>query len=90
MKVCGTLQIKQIFASYINPKGNADTERMFRTLKEELLWLREWKNPNELIRAFNEWIKMYNAEYLHSALEYKSPLQVEAEYFAAKTLLMVA
>jgi hypothetical protein len=29
--------VHQAFTSYNNPKGNADTERMMRTLKEELI-----------------------------------------------------
>lgn len=36
MKDMANLEIEQIFASYDNPKGNADTERMIRTIKEEL------------------------------------------------------
>jgi transposase InsO family protein len=38
MKDCSILGIKQIFASYDNPKGNADTERVIRTIKEDLIW----------------------------------------------------
>ena len=41
MKACREIDIHQVFTSYSNPKGNADTERLFRTMKEELLWLRE-------------------------------------------------
>ena len=41
MTACGRMEIEQAFTSYNNPKGNADTERMIRTLKEELLWLQE-------------------------------------------------
>lgn len=37
MKSCSHMGIKQIFTSYNNPKGNADTERMIRTMKEESL-----------------------------------------------------
>jgi len=37
MKACRTLGIEQAFTSYNNPKGNADTERFMRTLKEELV-----------------------------------------------------
>jgi transposase InsO family protein len=43
MQVCERLGIQQAFTSYNNPKGNADTERMMRTLKEEFIWLREWR-----------------------------------------------
>jgi len=32
-----TLGIEQIFTSYDNPKGNADTERVMRTIKEEVI-----------------------------------------------------
>ena len=35
--------------SYNNPKGNAETERLLRTLKEELIWLREWRSPDGLV-----------------------------------------
>ncbi len=38
MKACSDLGIKQIFTSWSNPKGNADTERVIRTLKEDLIW----------------------------------------------------
>ena len=37
MKACSDLGIKQIFTSWSNPKGNADTERVIRTLKEDLV-----------------------------------------------------
>ena len=81
MKSCSDLGIKQAFTSYNNPKGNADTERFFRTMKEELLWLREWENPMELIDEVGEWISEYNESYLHSSLGYKTPNKVETEYF---------
>ena len=80
MQTCRCLDIQQAFTSYNNPKGNADTERVFRTMKEELLWLREWRSPFELTDALGKWVDYYNREYLHSALGYKSPNQFEEEY----------
>ena len=80
MKTCNLLDIHQAFTSYNNPKGNADTERMMRTLKEELLWLREWRSPFELETELASWIEQYNGCYLHSKLRYKSPRQFELEY----------
>ena len=50
MAACGTLGVHQMFTSYNNPKGNADTERFMRTLKEECLWLQEWSCPFQLIQ----------------------------------------
>lgn len=41
MNDMAVLGIEQIFTSYDNPKGNADTERVMRTIKEELIWLNE-------------------------------------------------
>lgn len=38
---CRALNVRQIFTSYNNPKGNADTERVIKTLKEDLIWPRE-------------------------------------------------
>ena len=80
MQACSTLGIHQTFTSYNNPKGNADTERLMRTLKEECLWLQEWRSPFTLISALERWIDDYNEHYLHSALGYKPPRQFEREY----------
>jgi len=81
MKACSNLDIQQVFTSYNNPKGNADTERMIRTIKEELFWLREWENERELSLELDKWVQYYNQNYLHSAHGYKTPVQAEAEYY---------
>jgi putative transposase len=80
MQACNTLGIHQAFTSYNNPKGNADTERVMRTLKEECLWLHEWTSPVTLAGALATWIGEYNIHYLHSALGYKPPRQFERDY----------
>jgi transposase InsO family protein len=90
MKACREMGINQAFTSYGNPKGNADTERVFRTMKEELLWLREWRSPFELTEALGKWIEDYNQSYLHSSLKYKSPVKFEEEYYNAQPTLLVA
>lgn len=81
MRSCSDMGIKQAFTSYGNPKGNADTERVFRTMKEELLWLREWRSPFELTERLRAWIGYYNGSYLHSSLGYKPPAVFEEEYY---------
>jgi putative transposase len=81
MRACATLGINQAFTSYNNPKGNADTERFMRTRQEECLWLREWTGPFEVITALEAWIIMYNEQYLHQALGYKTPKQFEQDYY---------
>jgi len=82
MKACSNLEVEQIFTSYNNPKDNADTERMIRTMKEELFWLSEWHNERELNLALDKWVKYYNRNCLHSAHGYRTPVQVEEEYYS--------
>lgn len=77
-----TLEIEQIFTSYNNPKGNADTERMMRTVKEEVLWLNEFFSFDEAKKKIDAWLSIdYNKLYVHSALGYKSPEEFEALYY---------
>jgi len=89
MKACRSMEINQAFTSYNNPKGNADTERVFRTMKEELLWLREWTSLFELVDALSNWVAYYNTNYLHSALGYKTPIKFEEEYHNSQATLLV-
>ena len=85
IKACSNLKVEQVFTSYNNPKGNADTERMIRTIKEKLFWLREWKNERELSLELNKWVDYYNRSYLHSAHGYRTPIQVEEDCFRNHT-----
>jgi putative transposase len=80
MKDCSNVGVGQVFTSYNNPKGNTDTERMIRTMKEELFWLREWENERELSLELDKWVDFYNRSYLHSALGYSTPIQAEEQY----------
>jgi len=78
MKECSLLGITQIFASYNNPKGNADTERVMRTIKEDLVWPREWMSCGEFETALHIWVPNYNTDYPHSSIGYLTPQQFEA------------
>lgn len=74
--------IKQIFASYDNPKGNADTERMMRTIKEEVIWINEFGSVQEAEERLSTWIEVdYNKLYVHSELGYISPEEYEGLYY---------
>jgi putative transposase len=90
VRACAALGIRQAFTSYNNPKGNADTERFLRTLKEELVWLREWTSPVAFFAALDRWLADYNANYRHSALGYRAPNAVEAENLGHATPLAAA
>jgi transposase InsO family protein len=60
LEVTATWDIEQIFISYNNPKGNAETERSMRTLKEELLWIEEFAGLNKAQDKLSGWIDFYN------------------------------
>jgi len=85
MQACSIMEIKQIFASYNNPKGNADTERVIRTIKEDFIWVREFTSPSEFIEAFGKWVENYNNDYPHSSLNYQTPCQFEKEQLVLTT-----
>ena len=59
----------------IHPKGNADTERVFRTMKEDLVWKNEWHLPFQFANDFNAWVHNYNTDYPHQSLQYNTPSQ---------------
>lgn len=80
MRDCSLLGIKQIFTSYCNPKGNANTERVIRTMKEDLVWPREWRSFSQLETSLSRWIKEYNEDYPHSSLAYQTPSEWECAY----------
>lgn len=70
------VEIEQVFTSYDNPKGNAETERLMRTITDELLWLREFANVEDARSAIRQWITVdYNQHYVHSSLGYLSPAE---------------
>ena len=79
MQACSVMEIKQIFASYNNPKGNADTERVIRTIKEDFIWTNEFRSPVEFTEQFKQWVEDYNNDYPHSTLSYRTPCQFEKE-----------
>jgi len=71
--------------AHVNPEGNADTERAFRTVKEDLLWLREWTSLFESEQALSAWIYWYNTRYLLLALGHRTASGVELDHLASHT-----
>lgn len=79
MRDMKTLGIEQVFTSYDNPKGNADTERAIRTIKEEVICPNEFRDLEESGGVIQKWIALdYNKLYVHSKLGYRSPEEFEA------------
>lgn len=87
MRDMATLGIEQIFTSYDNPKGNAETERMMRTIKEEIVWLNEFSSLEEARQRIGQWIEVDNNKlYVHSELGYASPEEFEELYLRRTSL----
>ncbi|MBP7161981.1 MAG: integrase core domain-containing protein [Candidatus Omnitrophica bacterium] len=58
---------------YTDPKGNADTERVIRRIKEDFFWINEWDNPFDLQDDFKRWVNDYNTDFPHQALFFATP-----------------
>lgn len=75
MQSCSILGLKQIFTTWCNPKGNSDTERVMRTIKEDIVWCYDWDNPFEFEVAITQWIDRYNSDFPHQSLNNMTPNQ---------------
>jgi transposase InsO family protein len=66
------------------PEGNGCAERFFRTLKENLLWVRSFDTIEELRIALKEFKKNYNDNWLIARHGYKSPRQYRMDLESAQ------
>jgi len=80
MMNCSILGLKQIFTTWSNPKGNADTERVMRTIKEDIVWCYNWDHPFNFEIAINKWINDYNTDFPHQALNNMTPTQFYGQF----------
>lgn len=62
------------------PEGNGCVERLNRTLKEQLLWLRPFRNVEELRLALLEWKDRYNRTWLIERHGYLTPEQARRQH----------
>jgi transposase InsO family protein len=61
-----------------NPYDNAICERFMRTLKEEEIECKQYRNLPDLERHIEQFIdEYYNCQRLHSALGYRTPAEFE-------------
>jgi putative transposase len=62
------------------PEGNGCIERFFRTLKEQLLWVRHFSTIDDLRQALLAFKETYNREWLIARLGYRSPTQARQAF----------
>jgi putative transposase len=58
---------------------NIYTERFWRSLKYEEVYLHAYENVREANQRIGEYIHFYNNERLHSSLQYRTPYQLYTE-----------
>jgi putative transposase len=61
-------------------QANGCIERFFRTLKEQLLWIRRFDNVDELRTALIEFRNRYNENWIIERLNYRTPLQARRDF----------
>ena len=62
------------------PEGNGCIERFFRTLKEQLLWIRHFRDLEELRAALIEFRERYNHQWILGRLGYRTPTQARRDF----------
>ena len=58
---------------------NIFTERLWRTIKYEEVYIKDYASPREAREGLREYLRFYNEQRLHQALDYRTPAEV---YFA--------
>lgn len=67
-----------------SPEGNGCIERFFRTLKEQLLWVKTFRNAEELRQAVADWVVLYNERWLIERNGHRAPSDVRRDLLALK------
>jgi putative transposase len=55
---------------------NIFTERLWRTIKYEEVYLKSYESPREARQSIREYIMFYNNERLHQSLKYRTPAEI--------------
>ncbi len=62
------------------PEGNGCIERFFRTLKEQLLWVRHFTDVEDLQQALRTFKETYNQQWLIKRLGFRAPAVVRRAF----------
>jgi putative transposase len=55
---------------------NIFTERLWRTIKWEEVYLHEYATPRDARRSLTTYLQFYNHSRLHQALDYRTPAEI--------------
>ena len=83
--LCMRASIRQSMGAAGQCFDNAAAESFFSSLKRELVHRHRWASRAEARRTIIRWISSwYNASRLHSTLGYRTPIEKEADWHAAR------
>ena len=74
-QVCRDDRLQQEFITPYAPEQNGLIERFFHSLKEECVWQHHFEGFEDARRTIDSWLRWYNEERQHQALQYQSPRQ---------------
>ena len=57
---------------------NIFTERLWRTVKYEEVYLKDYASPREARTSLNQYLTFYNQERLHQSLDYQTPAEIHS------------
>jgi transposase InsO family protein len=73
-----------------NPYDNAMAESFMKTFKVEEVYINDYSGFSEALTNIEHFINIvYNQKRLHSALEYRTPAEIEAEYHHSQSTLAI-
>jgi transposase InsO family protein len=72
------------FAFLEQPQTNGVVERFFRTLKEQVIYGRVFKNLEEVRQAVSEFVELYNHQWLIEKNGYLSPQDARRAYYESE------
>lgn len=78
-KACRFYRLQQEFITPYTPEQNGLVERFFRSLKEECIWQHHFADFQQARSEIARWIRWYNHERPHQALDYLSPSEYRAQ-----------
>jgi putative transposase len=55
---------------------NIFTERLWRTIKYEEVYLKDYSSPREARQSLADYLQFYNERRIHQALEYRTPAEL--------------
>jgi transposase InsO family protein len=74
------LGIESSFGLIRQPETNGVAERFHRTLKDQIIEGRVFQNVDEVREAVDQFVKLYNEQWLVAKRDHRSPLEARQDY----------